>query len=201
MNDFISSLVNLKAPAITKSDYTDAGLKLDCDPIAVEAFAMVESNGGGFLPSGRLKALQEGHYFHRLTGGKFTRSNPTVSYRRWTKIYYIGGEGEYRRINEAANLNLDAALRSTSWGKFQIMGDNCEESGFASVTEFVKALVEDEDNHLEAFVNFIIYNGLKDELQNLRWERLAAAYNGKGYRKNNYHVKLSRAYSKLKAAK
>lgn len=52
-------------------------------------------------------------------------------------------------------LDKNAALKATSWGKFQILGSNHLSAGYKDVNEFVSSLSVSEKNHLKAFVNFI----------------------------------------------
>lgn len=168
-----------------------AAKKLGCAVAAVRAVIDVESRGGIF-PDGRPKILFERHYFSRLTKGKFNTSDPDISHPMWGG--YKGGTGEYQRLGRAVKLNRDAALRSASWGAFQIMGDNCKMCGFADVEDFVAAMVAGEPKQLDAFVAFVKASGLDDELRRLDWRGFARGYNGPAYEKNNYHKKLEAAY-------
>lgn len=168
-----------------------AAEKLGCAVAAVRAVIDVESRGGIF-PDGRPKILFERHYFSRLTKGEFNKSNPDISHPVWGG--YKGGTAEYERLGRAVKLNRDAALRSASWGAFQIMGDNCKMCGFKDVEEFVKAMVAGEPQQLDAFVAFVRASGLDDELRRLDWRGFARGYNGPAYEKNNYHRKLAAAY-------
>src|SRR6185369_14627607 len=109
------------ATPMTDEAVEQAAKKIGCPVAAVRAVIDVESRGG-FLPDGRLKILFERHYFCRLTKGKFDQSNPDISATKWGG--YKGGAAEYDRLGRAIKLDRDAALRSASWGAFQIMGDN-----------------------------------------------------------------------------
>jgi len=48
-------------------------------------------------------------------------------------------------------LDRDAALRSTSWGLFQIMGLNHQRANFNSVDEMINAMSKTEAHQLRAF--------------------------------------------------
>jgi hypothetical protein len=181
---------------ITNKAYQEAADDLGCDVAAVKAVAEVESAGAGFLASGRVKILLEGHVFHKLTKGKYDSSHPTISYPKWTKQFYIGGEGEYRRFNEAFALDPNAAMKACSWGKFQIMGYNFSACGFDSVAEYVDAMKESEDEHLEAFIDYCKSDGLAKYLKSHSWAAFAKAYNGPGYQRNEYDKRLQAAYKK-----
>jgi len=168
-----------------------AAKKIDCQVAAVRAVIDVESRGG-FLPDKRPKILFERHYFSRLTKRKFDGSHPLISNPKWGG--YKGGAAEYDRLGAAIKLDRDAALRSASWGAFQIMGDNYKICGFGSAEDFVQAMVSGEPAQLDAFVSFVKKNGLADELIRLDWAGFARGYNGPAYKANKYDAKLFAAY-------
>jgi hypothetical protein len=168
-----------------------AATKIGCQVAAVRAVIDVESRGG-FLPDTRPKILFERHYFARLTKGEFSGSNPDISNPKWGG--YKGGAAEYERLGRAIKLDRDAALRSASWGAFQIMGDNYKLCGFATAEDFVKAMVSGAPAQLDAFVAFIKKTGLSDELIRTDWAGFARGYNGPAYRANKYDDKLGAAY-------
>lgn len=188
-------------PQITGDDYRRAAARLGCEPEAVQAVAMVESSGSGFNPDGTPKTLFEGHHFHRLTGGRFSSSNPTLSFPKWTREHYgRGWKDEWARLQGAMSLDPDAAMMATSWGKFQIMGFNFSACGYTKLFDFVQAMRESEGKHLDAFVGFIESKGLADELRDLRWADFARSYNGSGYAANQYDQKMATAYAQAKLA-
>jgi hypothetical protein len=168
-----------------------AAIKIGCSVAAVRAVIDVES-GGGFLSDGRPKILFERHYFSRLTNRKFDGSHPGISNQKWGG--YRGGAAEYHRLGEALKLDRDAAFRSTSWGLFQIMGDNFKICGFGNAEDFVRAMVSGEAVQLDAFVAFVKKNRLDDELTRLDWAGFARGYNGPAYKTNKYDTKLMAAY-------
>ena len=182
-----------RAHRLTERSIESAARRLACQSAALRAVIAVESKGG-FQADGRPKILFERHYFHRLTGGMFAHSHPDICHPRW------GGYGpsalQYDRLHRAITLNRDAALRSASWGAFQIMGDNCMFAGFRHVEDFVIAMVESEDRQLDAFVAFVMAKRLDDELRRLDWAGFARRYNGPAYRKNRYDEKLAASYAK-----
>jgi murein L,D-transpeptidase YcbB/YkuD len=98
-------------------------------------------------------------------------------------------------LEEAIGLNRDAALRSASWGAFQIMGDNCTLAGYRDAESFVADMVKGEPQQLAAFVSFIKSAGLADELRRCDWAGFARGYNGPNYAINNYDRKLRAAYT------
>lgn len=184
---------------LTEQDYLLASQELNVDVATIKAVAEVEAPRGGFLPSGKPTILFEGHKFSKFTQRKYDSAYPTISYKKWTSIHYIGGEGEYERFWIASTLDHKSALLSTSWGKFQIMGFNYAKCGFDKVLTFVNAMECSEGNQLLAFVEFIKSEKLDGYLRKQQWAKFARRYNGKGYKKNKYDIKLERAYQKYKS--
>lgn len=182
-------------PTLTEQDFQEAAQLLNVDIPAIKAVAEVESRGAGFLPDGRPKILFERHVFHRLTNGVWDGNNPGISNKR-AGGYGQAGEWQHERLDRAAKLHRSAALQSASWGKFQIMGFNYEAAGFDDLQSFINAMYKSEGEHLKAFCNFVISNGLADELRNHEWARFARRYNGENYRINKYDEKLAAAYKR-----
>lgn len=178
---------------LTDADFERAATTLGCSVAAVRAVAQVESLGGGYLPDARPKILFERHWFHKLTQGKWSSANSHIS---WPKAGgYKGGAAEYGRLEEAIKLDRTAALKSASWGAFQVMGFNHKLVGYDDVESFVKAMVAGSGKQLDAFVAFIRSNKLDDELKRLDWAGFARGYNGQNYRINKYDEKMARAYA------
>lgn len=180
------------------SDFIAASTALACPVFALQAVAEVESAGSGFDSLGWPKVLFEGHHFCRLTRGKFSSSYPTLSYPKWTRKFYgKTNADEHARLNFAKTLDLDAALKSTSWGMFQILGANFKACGFPTVQSFVEAQCKDADSQLRTFCAFLTSSGLLESLRELRWRDFARGYNGPSFYVNRYEEKLSEAYARL----
>lgn len=162
-------------PTLTLADYQCAALTLNCEAAAIMAVADVESSGNGFYTDGSLKKLFEPSWFRRLTGR--TASSYSAAYK----------------------LDPSNAMKSTSWGKFQIMGFHFKELGFKSVEAMVAYFAVSEVNQLNGFVAFIRWKNLEDELRNHNWSGFAYLYNGENYAKLGYHTKMAAAYEKYKA--
>lgn len=169
-----------------------AAAVLGCDTAAVRAVIAVESRGG-FDRHCRPRILFERHYFHRLTAGRFSANYPDISAPRWGG--YGRASAQYDRLRRAAALNRDAALRSASWGMFQIMGNNARAAGFDDIEAFVAAMMEGEDRHLEAFVAFVRHQRLDGALTRHDWAGFARGYNGPAFAANRYDHRLAEAYA------
>lgn len=181
--------------------YLEAAALIGCEVEVIKAVALVESNGSGFNPDGTPKTLFEGHWFHKLTKGAYTGLKGTegLSYARWTRAHYgKNQEAEKKRLEAACMLNREAALLSTSWGAFQIMGFNYAACGYDGIQSFVNAMYGGPDGQLNAFVRFIKSKKLEGALIKRDWAYFASRYNGPGYKVNQYDTKMQRAYLKFK---
>lgn len=189
-------------PKLTEQDFADAAGQLGCEVAAVKAVCEVEAPRGGFNPDDTPVTLFEGHKFHKFTGGKFDIEASDLSFPNWTRKYYgKDWQAEQKRLQRAMVLDREAALRSASWGKFQIMGFNHESVGFPSIQGFVNAMYAGEREHLMAFVLFVLKNGLAPALRRQDWASFARGYNGPACAENKYDEKMAAAYAKFKGEK
>jgi hypothetical protein len=177
---------------LSDADIAAAAAQLGLDPALIAAVAQVESSGGGFLADKRPKILFERHVFSRLTEHRFDDAAPDIS-NRTPGGYGASGAHQYDRLARAIALDRDAALRSASWGRFQVMGFNCETVGFADVESFVKAMMQSEAEHLAAMIAFCEHNDLIADLEAQDWKGFTAGYNGTG-NVAEYSAKLAAAY-------
>ncbi|WP_309679465.1 N-acetylmuramidase family protein [Polaromonas sp.] len=183
-------------PVLAEQDFIDAATALDCLPAAIKAVCQVEAPGGGFNPDGTPVTLFEGHKFHRYTAGKFAVQAPDLSYPKWTRQFYgKTWQAEQARLQRAIALAREAALKSASWGKFQIMGLNHHMVGFDTVQAFVNAMYESEGAQLMAFVRYVQIAGLATALRRQDWAGFAHGYNGPAYADNHYDSKLATAFT------
>ena len=183
--------------SLDTKDYQEASEELCVATPKVKAVADIESRGSGFFDNGEPKILYEAHIFSDETEGQFDESHPNISSPYWDRSLYEGGKAEHDRLQKAVELDREAALKSASWGKFQILGRNFSVCGYDSLQDFINAMYRSEKGHLEAFTGFIQNQGLDEPLREEDWESFAAAYNGSDFRKNAYHIKLKEAYEKF----
>ena len=179
--------------------FQECAKKIGCDVAAIKAVSEVESSGGGFLSTGEVKILFEPHIFWKEL--KKLGIKPILSdicYPEWGTKPYGKTSEQHARLQKAVAINREAALKSASWGAFQIMGNNHIICGCNSIQEFVNKMMESEDSQLKLFTNFILNSHLDDELIHKLWAQFALQYNGKGYKKNSYDTKLAKAYLKHK---
>lgn len=187
-------------------DYSKAAQLLGVEEAAVEAIASVESSGDGFITdkAGNKipKILFERHVmFKRLRD--FTPIKSADMAAKYPDIVnptpggYKGGLGEHERLDRAVKIDRVTALESASWGAYQIMAYHWKVLGYASVQEFVNKAYT-EEGQLELFIRFVKAspNVLK-ALKAKDWVGVAKAYNGPGYAKNSYHIKMKEAYDQF----
>lgn len=192
-----------QANTLTNDDYRHAGSLLGVSPAAIKAFAKVEAPRGGFDSDGLPVILFEAHHFSRLTGGKYDASHPKISSKKWNKALYTNSNAsEHARLQDAAELDRDAALQSASWGKFQVMGFNWHMCGYDTLQSFINDMYgPDEAGHLRAACGFIRAQSggaLLRALKALDWPKVAAMYNGPGYAVNGYDIKMAQAFDTFK---
>lgn len=173
------------------------------DPI--HAILDTETRGSGFDSSKRPTMLFEPHVFYRLLKGAGQTDALTkacarnIAYPKWGTLPYP--KESYTNLNAAYALHPNFALQSASWGLGQLMGFNFNLAGYKSTESMVVEFMQDEEFQLKAMVRFIVSAGLDDELRALdkaktRDEMLIAArgfaygYNGAGFAKNGYDVKI-----------
>lgn len=191
---------------------------------ALRAVHEIEAKGAGFLASGEPVILFERHIFYRkLREMKY----PTIAKLFFAKRPDLcnpsgGGYGktteQHSRLQQAQALLTqvlplldpskssdkkiieqvrECALMACSWGIGQVMGMNWESLGYPSLQDFINDMYESEGKQLEAMCRFIKVNGLVDEMQRKDWVTFARVYNGADYRKNQYDIKLAKAYAKF----
>lgn len=164
----------------------------------VHTVVEVETAGGGFDSDGRPRILFEPHKFYANlpTSKREATVEAGLAAPRWGAIPYGKFSAQYPRLAKAMAIDVEAALKSCSWGASQILGENHKMIGFDTVDAMVLAFMDDEDNHIEGMAAFIIAAGIDDDLRAHNWATFARVYNGPGYKKNKYDVKLATAYAK-----
>lgn len=200
----------ISAKWLSQQDLEETAAQESLPLATVKAVYQVESGGNGFWGLNP-KILFEGHVFWkrlRIYGKNPIALQPgyeDVLYPKWDKRRYVGGLAEYARLEKAQQLDLRAALESTSWGLFQILGYHATDLGYGSVEAFVEQMRSKERAQLDAFCRFIEQKRFEGQpllhwLQAQDWTRFAKAYNGASYSKNQYDKKLKAAYSAAEKA-
>lgn len=207
-NVLYSLFANRQPAPVLPSEIAGIARILSVSTAQVRAVAAVESSGGGFLSTGHPKILWERHWFWRRVGVKLTSALPG----QWVAHPDPGGytldadkdgvNDSWEKLLEACSTNPVAAFESCSWGMFQIMGGHWKALGYGSVFEFAWSMRDGEAGHYRALAAFIRVNNLIPAMRALSTsasanERFARGYNGKGFKKNNYDVKLADAMKRF----
>lgn len=187
--------------ALDHYDIPKLAYRINTSEDHLQAFLNVESRSRGFDRKGRPIKLNEPHVFYRnLKGAERDKAVKLgLAYRNWgEKPYPKTSDERYEWLRLAMTINVEAALKSCSWGSTQILGENFSMVGFSSAEAMVRAFMDDEEEHVEAMVKFILASGIDDDLRAERWDVVARVYNGPGYKKNQYHTKMAREFAKLR---
>ena len=188
------------AKYLTESDISEAAQALDVDVAVVKAIIRTEAPNGGFTSGGQVTCLFERHKMYQFLGDagldakQYARSYPNLV--NPNRGGYIGGTAENARLVNAMHIHRESALKSASYGRFQTMGFNFKACGYDDVESFYAEMCSSEGKQLQAFVQFIKSNpALLKALQARDWAQVALQYNGKGYKINQYDLKLARYYA------
>ena len=190
---------------LTNEQIKDLANKHGIEYAGLKAVVEVEASGKGFIGDVP-KILYEPHIMYRLLTKKnyitirnnLMKAHPNLCYPRWGTYKYGAESIQHRRLEIASQFNRDTALESCSWGLGQVMGFHWQSLGYESLQAFINDMYESEAKQLEAMIRFIKVNGLLLALKNKDWVKFARGYNGSGYAKNKYHIKLANAYAKYK---
>lgn len=188
--------VNLNAKPVSQNDLVALATKLGCTLQQLQAVANVESSGAGYDKNGRPKILFERHKFHSFTGGKYS----TASYSNPSAGGY--NEDSWEKLTQALCKDVDAAFKSVSWGKFQVMGFWFPDMGFGSPLDLAYSTVKGEAEHYALFSGYINLARLQDELRMVSTRSddcrpFAKGYNGSGYEQGQYHIKIANEMARL----
>jgi len=195
---------------IKEEDFVQAAKKLSVEINVIKAVTAVEALQFGFYNNGVVVTLFERHVFYRklvaLKGVAYAKSiaknypdicNPVSG-------GYVGGKAEVTRLAKARGIDEVAALKSASYGLFQIMGFNYEQTGNTSVGKYFDNISIGESYQLDAFVTYLLLDKDGSLLNNLRrkdFTSFAREYNGPGFKKNQYDTRMMEEYLKLSKVK
>lgn len=199
--NLINPLINKKY--LRAKDIKDGANKFGLPVSMMKAFREVEARGQGFLPDGRTIILFERHKFYGYILAKFGEAKANELKRRAPNVCnnerggYLGYAAEYKRLEKAISFDEESALKSASYGLFQIMGFNYKAAGYTNVKAYVQAMAVSEKNHLSAVLNFIRADKkLFTAIVTHNYQKTAELYNGSGYAVNQYDKKLKDADNK-----
>ena len=185
---------------LSGEDFARAAARIGCDEAAIRAVTFVEARGQGFDAQRRPIILPERHVFYRnLSGERRQRAvNQGLAYSSWQPGRYPATQdGRYELLERMVGIDEPAGLRAGSWGIGQVLAENAELCGYDTPQALVETCLTSEGGQLDVMVGFILGKGLGGALRRRDWAGFAYGYNGKAYAKNQYDVKLDRAYRRL----
>jgi hypothetical protein len=189
---------------LTSADILQAAGKLGVKLGALRAVVQVESGGKGFNDDGSIKIQFEGHLFYKelikrgINPRDYQAGNNDIIYPSFTMRYVLGQKEEYKQLQKASAIHEEAALLSTSFGMFQILGKNHVTCGFNNVFDFVEAQKRGEKEQLDSFCAYMKEHKLPRLLVVEDWSSFAEKYNGPA-NVAVYSARLKKAYDECKA--
>ncbi len=186
----------------TAEDIKGVAESFGIEPAALLAIAEVESGGQAFaIVDGRHEPLIrfEGHYFdQRLSGSNRTRARAEgLSSPAAGEIANPPGQAaRWKMLERAAAIDGRAAYESVSWGLGQVMGAHWAWLDFADVDALVAEARQGAAGQARLMARYIEKAGLAAAIRSHDWEAFARGYNGPGYRRHAYHVKMAAAYAR-----
>lgn len=192
--------------SLTDADYAAMARRLGdgVDPLLLRAFAEVESGGKPALGANGLPVIAyEGHKFHEYTKKRYDQDYPLLSYRYVKKAgpqWQVNNKSQktaWATLEQAMELDVDAAIKSCSWGMFQVMGFNYQTLGYRTPSDFAAAMKQGSKGQIDAFVGFCkAVNGMVAAMRRCDYTFMARNYNGPDY--GDYDVRIKRAHGRLK---
>lgn len=176
----------------SEADYVKFAGSLGVDAATIRALIDVESGprAPAFDDEGRMTMVFEPSVFSRLTERRYDSVHPELFGRPVPKA------AQWDRLSQAFALDPDAALKSASWGRLQILGLNHGRAGYETVGEFVRVMSQSEANQLEAgFLGFLKTPSFATALDALRrrdWAQFARRWSGSA--SSQYPRRLEAAY-------
>lgn len=176
---------------ITNQDYERLALKYGYPLKRIRAVDIIESNGNGFSEkTGRLIIQFEPSWFKRnkIDWQKDTKNT------FWQANKVSNQTEEWKAFNSAFASDQNAAMKSTSIGRMQVMGFHYKLLGFSTVGAMWDFAKEGESNQLELGLIFIKKNPkLHNAMLTGNAAKFAYSYNGELYKKYDYDNKLIKA--------
>lgn len=165
----------------------------------IEAIMTVESNGDGFANYPGLgnypKLRFEPHWFN-----KYETKQPMPFTNNGKGYSSKASETNYVAFKKAMAINKNAAIKATSFGKYQIMGFHYKKLGYTKPEDFLNAMHIPLEQDLN-FIKFLEKNKILLQIISMKPEditldvlkKFAKSYNGSG-NVETYAKKLQKAY-------
>lgn len=190
--------INLAGTGVRMSDAQRDALsaQFNLPPSRLPALASVEAPRGPFDSQNLLPVLWEGHHFYKYlpAGLRAGAVRAKLAWRRWGQVPYGSYKNQYRRIERGAEYHRPAAILSFSAGAYQVLTSNYARAGYSSPDAMLEDYRRGEVQQTRSVLRFIAASPkMLAALRAGNYAVFARLYNGPGYRKNRYDVKLAAA--------
>ncbi|WP_353640752.1 N-acetylmuramidase domain-containing protein [Mesorhizobium sp. WSM2239] len=178
-------------------DYRLCAGQYNVETALVQAVVKVEAGTAGFWNSGEIKLLYEGHIAYKETSGALRAKlvKAGLAWKNWGDKAYGKATQSRDRLRKAIEIAGDRAYRWASYGLGQIMGFNAELCGYVSAKAMFDKFLKGEPHQLDGMMRFIKASNLLAPMRAKDWHKFARGYNGSGYTKHSYHIRLEQAYA------
>ena len=177
---------------IGDAEYVNAANKLGVEVELMKAIAEKESRGLGFRRVGQATILFERHKMreHLVATKKYSSTKINELTEKYPGIVNTEtgdyNSSSYEKLETAKTIDIDCAIKSCSWGRFQVMGENFLWGKYSSSQELELAMNACDLQQFKYFVAFLEKkNGMLDALLSKNWEKIAKCYNGKAWKTKN----------------
>lgn len=162
-----------KKTQISDSMFASAAKQLGVDEAFLRALAEKEGGGKGFYINSEPVVRMENHVLNRYYASKGKSFDATAKYG-----VNQTGINEWYRFKKAFDADPLAAIYSTSFGAFQVMGFNAISLGYPSLIDFFNKMSNSADDQFDAMIRFIKKNNLVPYIKNRDYIGFALKYNG-----------------------
>lgn len=183
-----------KQGPISPNDFKRSAVYLNVSEPVIRAIFEVESAGKFYRSDGSVERRFEPHHFPKHFW-RVLGFSPAAGQEPWRASLAIPSNIREAMFAKAVSLDLEGALKATSWGAPQIMGFNHVAAGYQSAVAMVSDMADRSAAHLEAFTSFVGSKGLSSKLRAHDWRAFAVVYNGNG-QADAYAKKIEAAYRK-----
>ncbi|GBU20615.1 hypothetical protein R80B4_00494 [Fibrobacteres bacterium R8-0-B4] len=173
-------------------EFNDAAKKLGVEVELMKAIGEKESRGLGFRRVGQATILFERHRMreHLVATKKYSPAKIDELMEKYPGIVNTKSgnytPSSYDKLQTAKTIDVDCAIMSCSWGRFQVMGENFLWGKYSSPQELELAMNACDLQQFKYFVAFLEKkHGMLNALLSKNWEKIAECYNGKEWKTKN----------------
>lgn len=145
-----------------------------------------------------LKAFKTKEELENLKNSSPDLVHNVGTYKDPNAIYGTEKE-QFKKIDEAKKIDNDSAIKSCSWGKFQVMGKYYNYL-YESPAEMEEAMNMCEVQHFayfKVYLKDVVGSAIITAMKNKNWAKIAELYNGPDYAVKKYHINMDKEYNKL----